>query len=129
MNELITEIQNNSTIAFLCETWLQPFELQHTKRTLSELGLWCHLKSSIDPEEVLVGRPYGGVGFVCKPLDGVVYNPIEVDCHRIVGLQLINNGSIVLNIIGVYLPYYNGTADQSALYSETLDILQTIVDD
>ncbi len=89
INELIDEMMNNSSIAFLCETWLEKYELQNMNKCFRDQGLWSHLKSSVDPEEVLQGRPYGGLGFVCKPIDGVIYKPIEVDCDRIMGLQLI----------------------------------------
>ncbi len=78
---------------------------------------------------VLVGRPHGGVGFVFKSMQGIVYKPIDIECDRMMGLQLINNGKPVLNILGVYLPYFDGSEDQIALYSETLDILQSAVND
>ncbi len=94
---------------------------------LKEHGLWSHLKSSIHPEMVLVGRPHGGVGFVFKSMQGIVYKPIDIECDRMMGLQLINNGKPVLNILGVYLPYCDGSREQIALYSKTLDIHLMIV--
>ncbi len=127
VNELVNEIMNNSNITFLCETW--QYELQNMNECFKDQGLWSHLQFSIYPEDILQGRPYGGLGFMCKPIDGVTDKPIEVDCGRSMGLQLINDSNIILNIIGAYMPFYNGTADQIALYSETLDILQNIVDD
>ncbi len=95
---------------------------------LAREGYWSHMKSSIDPEEVLQGRPYGGVGFICKRIQGLIYKPIEVDNDRITGVQLVQSGKVILNIIGVYLPYYDGTPNQVALYSETLDVLQSVLD-
>ena len=35
---------------------------------------------------------------------------------------------IQMNIIGVYLPYHNGSVDQIELYGETLECLQSIID-
>ena len=34
------------------------------------------MKSSVDPEVVLEGRPYGGLSFICKKLPGIkiLYN-------------------------------------------------------
>ncbi len=101
VHELINEMMNNSNIAFLCETWLKQYELQNMNKCFKDQRLWSHLKSSVEPEEVLLGRPNGGLGFVCKLIDRVIYKPIEVDCDRIIGLQLINNSNIILNIIGV----------------------------
>ncbi len=127
INELVDEMKT-SDIGFICEHWLRPCEIPALKKALKEAGLWSCLKSSINPEEVLIGRPYGGVGFVCKPMTGIEFRPFEVDCDRIMCIQLINNNRVKLNVIGVYMPYYNGTADQIALYSETLDILQSVID-
>ncbi len=56
----------------------------------------------------LVGRLHGGVGFVCKPMQGIVYKPIDIECDKMMALQLINNGKPVLNILVVYLPCFDG---------------------
>ena len=32
------------------------------------------MKSSINPEEILVGRPHGGIGFIAKRREDVVFN-------------------------------------------------------
>ena len=83
--------------------------------------MWVNLKSSIDPDVVLTGRPHGGIGFIAKRLHNIVYKPIHVDSDRICGVQLISNGKIVLTVYGVYLPYYKGTCtiDQIQLYSDS----------
>ncbi len=90
--------------------------------------MWVNLKSSVDPEVVLVGRPHGGIGFIAKRQENIVYKPVLVDSDRICGVQLISGGKILLTVFGVYLPYYNGTTDQIELYSETLDMLQSTLD-
>ena len=128
LNEIVEELRSNSNIAFICEHWQHQHELVGLKAMLAREGYWSHMKSSIDPEEVLQGRPYGGVGFICKRIQGLIYKPIEVDNDRITGVQLIQSGKVILNIVGVYLPYYDGTPDQVALYSETLDVLQSVLD-
>ena len=33
-----------------------------------------------------------------------------------------------MNILGVYLPYYNGSVDQIELYGETLECIQALID-
>ena len=89
---------------------------------------WSHFKSSINPEDVLVGRPHGGVGWICKYIPNVTYKVMEIDNERICGVQLFSNGQLKINFIGVYLPFYNGTMDQIELYGETLQCLQVVLD-
>ena len=121
---------DNDSVIFLSEHWLQPHELFGVKSIFTEEGLWSCLKSSVSPEEELLGRPYGGVGFVCKRSStcNFSFRPVNTDSDRIAVIQLVNKGQILLTIIGVYLPYFNNRPEQLALYSETLDILQTIID-
>ena len=130
-NNIIEELQHNSDIIFLCEHWLQPFEIPRTYQALHQKDLLPFLKSSVDAEEVLVGRPYGGVGFVCRRSRNLYYSNIEIDNDRISVLKVTQRGSskTLLYIIGVYLPYFNGCVDQITLYAETLDKLQSIIDD
>ena len=80
------------------------------------------MKSSINPEEILVGRPHEGIGFIAKRREDVVYRPIIIDSNRIAAVQLISNGQVILTVYGVYMPHFNGQSDQIELYSETLDI-------
>ena len=85
------------------------------------------MKSSVDAEELITGRPHGGIGFIANRVRGITYKPLNVDCDRITGMQLISNGKIVMTIFGVYLPYFRANSDQIKLYSETLDILQSAI--
>ena len=62
-------------------------------------------------------------------VNGITYKPLVVDSDRIIGVQLVSNGILLLTVLGVYLPYYNGLSAQIELYSETLDILQSVIDD
>ena len=113
---------------FLSEHWLSAHELPTFNNHFKDMNMWSNLKSSMDPEVVLVGRPHGGIGFVAKRLANIVYKPIVVDSDRISGVQLISDGKIILTVVGVYLPFYNSTTDQIRLYSETLDVLQSTLD-
>ena len=88
----------------------------------------CYLKSSIDPTEVLYGRPYGGIGFLCKKMKGVAYRPIECLSDRLYGLEIIVNKKVIACIFGVYLPCNDHSQGQMDLYLETLDQLQCKVD-
>ena len=131
MNDVLDILgDKTNAIFFLCEHWLRMEELNGISALCENEGLWSHLKTSVDPEEDLTGRPYGGVGFICKWADTKAYSfrIINVDNDRISALQVIKNGTILLNVIGVYLPYYNGRAEQSTLYAETLDAVQSVIE-
>ena len=119
---------NNGDIVFVCEHWLTQHEIACFKQRSSDHDRWTNMKSSIDAEELLTGRPHGGIGFIANRVKGITYKPISVDCDRITGMQLVSNGKIVMTIFGVYLPYFRANADQIKLYSETLDILQSAID-
>jgi exonuclease III len=131
IDELLHELYAQSNIIFLCEHWLQQYEIPSVEQALSKKGYVSYLKSSVNPEEVLYGRPYGGTGFVCKNVDGIHFQNVDVDNDRISCLRVIQHGTDtqILNIFGIYLPYCNGSADQASLYAETLDKLQSLIDD
>ena len=131
INDIIDLFEDkDDCVMFLSEHWLQNHELNDINTVFRNEGYWSYLKSSVDPEEELHGRPYGGVGFVCKrpPTSSYSLRPKIVDNDRIAVIQLIDHGKILLNIIGVYLPYFNGKPEQSALYAETLEVLQSVID-
>ena len=52
------------------------------------------------------------------------YRAIEVYSERICAIQVLSSHSVVLTCIGVYMPFFNGSHDQTELYVETLEILQ-----
>ena len=113
---------------FLCETWLKPIDIGIIKSELLKQNYWCTLKSSVDPEVVLEGRSFGGVGLICKNIPGISYVPINIENERVCALKLVSNSKVVLTIIGVYMPYYDGSVNKISLYSETLDEIQSIID-
>ena len=90
-------------ICFLYEHWLEPLELPFVKSLYKDKNIWSHLKSSVDPESVSSGRPHGGVGFLCK-----------------------ESGDVTYRVLGVYMPFYTGSSEQTELYIETLDLLQEL---
>lgn len=122
VNDVINLVDgDNDSVAFISEH----HELHGMKTMLSAEGLRSSFKSSVNPEEELHGRPYGGVGFVCKHSSSCDFSIrlVHINSDRIAAIQLIKQGQTLLSIIGVYLPYYNNRPEQVALYSETLDIL------
>ena len=68
---------------FVCEHWLKPSELYKANNTLRESGFWCNLKCSVSADEVLIGRPFGGVGFVCGKIQNSTIKEISQEDNRI----------------------------------------------
>ena len=124
----ILDMMDDTDIMFLSETWVKPCDLTNIKSVLKGKNYWSLLKSSVDPEQTLEGRLFGGTGFICKRLPGITYVPIQCDNERICAIQVVSNNKVVLTVIGAYMPYYNGKSDQTSLYTETLEDIQTIID-
>ena len=111
----VTSLLNSNDILFICKHWLHPGEIS----TVSQCHLssyWSNLKSSMNPVEVTQGgRPYGGCGFICKRVTGLVYKPIPCTSDRISGLQVISHQQTMLTIFCVYLPYDGHNAETGGL--------------
>ena len=75
----------------------------------------------MNPELLQLGRPFGGTAFICKKRDEISFRTVETDSDRINVIQLMHNSKPFLTIIGVYMPYYNGNAEQSELFADTLE--------
>ena len=112
----IMELMKSTDMLFLSETWLKPCELCTVSNDMVKAGFWPNFKSSIDPETILEGRPYGGVGIICKKLSGLTYIPLKTENDRILSLQIRSRERILVTIIGVYMPHFNGSASQTAEY-------------
>jgi exonuclease III len=87
------------------------------------------MKSSMNPDEPSVGRPFGGLGFICKSTDSrISYKALHIEHDRIAGIEIKHEASTLLTVFGAYLPFFSGTVEQTALYSETVDHLHGLVD-
>ena len=69
-------LEHECDIMFVSEHWLKPSELYEVKSTFSRQCMWCNIKSRILADAVLQGRPYGGTGFICKPVQHCTYHDI-----------------------------------------------------
>ena len=119
-------LNNECDLMFVCEHWLKPCDLVEINSIFRNDNFWCNLKSSIPAHQLLIGRPYGGVGFICrKPLNCNI-KEIPQDDDRISVIQIVNNGQIRLTIVGTYLPFFSGTSCEK--YNETLDKIHAIID-
>ena len=107
---------------------MSPCDIYHVQKSYTDDGFLCSLKSSMDPEVVHCGRSFGGVGFICKKLNNISYKSIDIDCKRISVIQLCNANKAILTIIGVYMPFYNGSHEQVEQYLEMIDLLQSVLD-
>ena len=86
-----------------------------------DYALGSNLKSIISADAVLQGRPYGGTGFICKPVHHCTFHDVPQEDGRISVIDVQNNNRVVITLIGVYLPYFH--FESTPLYSETLDKL------
>ena len=85
------------------------------------------MKSSMDPLSEQKGRPYGGVGFLHNSKNEFVHNHIECKSDRICGINVYKDNGVILHIVGLYLPCYDGTKSSLDSYIETLDQVQCII--
>ena len=53
--------------------------------------LWCNLNLSVPADEILIGRPFGGVGFVCQKLKHCTINEIPHEDNRLSVIQIVDN--------------------------------------
>ena len=89
---------------------------------------WSYLKSSIDTTEVHTGRPFGGCGFICKKLDGIVYKPLGCVSERICGIEIIAGDRKLISVYGVYMPCDSNRVRDNECFLETLNELQGYID-
>ena len=64
------ELMNTNDVIFLNEHWLMDSDILVIKAILSEYDVY--IKSSMDGESNACGRPFGGIGFICKQKAGVI---------------------------------------------------------
>ena len=74
------------------------------------------------------GRPYGGLGFICQKRKDVTYHILNSESDRVCVLQVIQNGAIIISVIGVYLPHYNGSSYNLEVYLDTLSKIQSYIE-
>ena len=58
----------------------------------------------------------------------ISYRVISCESNRVCAVQVLHSGSILVTIIGVYLPFYNWSAEQIESYMDTLNKIQCLID-
>ncbi len=72
--------------------------------------------------EVLVGRPFGGLAILWRK--SIVAKPVMFEDDRLMGLEVINKSNGNLLIMNVYLPYdSNDNYDSFCEYLERIDVI------
>ena len=111
-NAFISGLCDIYDICFVCEHWMKNSDISFVQLRLRKELKWSYFKTSIDSETVLSGRGYGGVGFICKQKPNISYRRMDIESDRILGLSVYNDATLILHVIGVYMPYFNGETEQ-----------------
>ena len=109
---------------FLQETWLCPNELSLLDNVHQHFNSFS-LSSVNLQEEVLVGRPYGGISILWNKSLGLNSNVIQYDDKKILGFSLTLQGLTYL-FLNVYLPYY--CPENETNYDMYLEKVASIID-
>ena len=88
-------------MVFLCEHWLLPGEIKAVTDIFTEQ--WSILKSSVDPEKILTGRPYGGIGFLCREAPNMAYRHFPCESDRICAVEVFVDQCVVLFLESIFL--------------------------
>jgi exonuclease III len=102
----IRELCQFSDIILLQETWLAEHELPFVTK-ISDSFYAQGISSMDSNNDVLKGRPFGGLAVLWRKSLGSICKVIDCDDNRILGLE-INNGGQKLLILNVYLPFDSG---------------------
>ena len=125
----VADMMKSLDIAFLCEHWLLGSEIVRVcDEVFNQYSVY--MKSSMTSEDLTTaGRPFGGVGFVCRQKAGFRYDLMKCESARLLGLNASYNGCKVLTVYGVYMPYNSGAASQTQLYIDTLNQLSVMIEE
>ena len=127
-NDFVKNLCRRNDVCFISEHWLKVCDITYVEQCFNDENYWCSLKSSMDPEVTQRGRSYGGVGFICKKQNNISYRNVNVDSDRVSVVEVLYNHKTILTVVGVHMPFYNALADQIALYAETIDIVQNVLE-
>ena len=88
INYVNSLLLNECDIMFVCEHWVKPCDMYEANNSFRTDQYWCNLKSSMPADEVVTGRPYVGVGFICKAPPNCIIKDVPQDDNRISVIQI-----------------------------------------
>lgn len=119
-------------ILCLCETWLRPEEAAVVLNSVfSDDYVMFHKSSMNDVDCHYSGRPFGGVGVICKVNKfGYIVSEIETSCDNFIAVAFRDSNAITMFVlVSVYMPFDKAGCKQShERFMEVLDQLQSFVD-
>jgi len=124
----VRELCQLHDMTFICEHWMTASECSNMKYLFDDKQYWSNCKSSMDPTINKSGRPWGGVGWICKKSSGITYSTIDTNNNRLHVCDVQYFGKIILRLCGVYLPFNNGNTSSLCEYIETLESLSGIME-
>ena len=125
-----------NTIRALQEHWLKPPAKKYPGvkklgRVHDNFDGWgtSGMKSAME-NQVRIGRPFGGTGFIWNKRYSLAIKPrLEYKHDRVTVLELnTRNGKMLM--INAYMPFYDCSKadEQTALYSDTLGFIDSIIE-
>ena len=108
-------------VLFVQEHWLNDDGLRRLQSDMEEVII--HGKSGMIDNELLLGRPYGGVGIIVKRTLVCSINPVNVDNSRIFACTIKLNGGPSLLLVNVYMPWEDHSLN---FQNEFLNVLHNV---
>ena len=117
----INKLYNDHDIIFLQEHWLFPSEFKKINNIIPEADF--HFVSAMNDEDLLSGRPYGGVGVIFKKSKKFIFRPIVTQSKRICALECIINDNKFL-FFSIYMPC--NISDKNDEFNDVLSEIKVI---
>ena len=112
---VIKSLCQNSDVVFLQETWLREDELNILNNVHSSYDSFS-LSSMNIHDDILVGRPYGGISIMWNRALSSCCSIIQYEDNRLLGIS-INFNDFNYLFLNVYLPYFsNDNLDDYDMY-------------
>ena len=117
----INKLYDKNDILFLQEHWLFPSEFKIINDIIPEADF--HFVSAMNDNDLLSGRPYGGVGIIFKKNKNILFKPIVTQSKRICALDCVVNDNKFL-LLSIYMPC--NTPDKNDEFNEVLSEIKVI---
>ena len=137
-SEYVINRLNSCDILCLTETWIWPHEINLISDTISKHPTIINSSQEYtviskcgmhDREPDYSGRGYGGVTVILKNNANFSMKEINIASDRIVAIGIYDKHDKLIQVIcSAYLPFFDGDKTRLAQYIETIDALQTLID-